>query len=151
MFGCGLRFTRVIVVVSALVLPMATACGDSDEGREGGSAVESARRPLRTAQPVPTGRPQKQTVNIERGTTGYVGGLRLGVMAAANGRGIVAVLAGPEVPEKADWTVSGRAGFSKRLANGYRVTLDKVFDAEGESDQVGSDGASVTVTVTPPN
>lgn len=149
MFRCSLRLAGRIVV-GALVLSVVAGCGSSDDGKEGGSAVDDTRRPLRTAQPAPTGKPEKQTVNVERGTTGYVGGLRIGVMAAGEGEGTVAVLAGPGVPEEGAWTVSGRAGLTKRLANGYLVSIDEVFDAGGGSGQTGSDGGSVTVTVTPP-
>ncbi|MBC6457774.1 hypothetical protein [Actinomadura sp. HBU206391] len=149
MFRCDVRVAGMIFV-GALVLSAAAGCGSTDDGKEGRPAVDGTRRPLRTAQPDPTGRPGKQTVNVERGTTAHVGGLRIGVMAAGGGEGAVAVLAGPGVPAEADWTVSGRAGLAKRLANGYLVTIDEVFDAEAGPGRTGSDGGSVTLTVTPP-
>lgn len=140
-----------ILLCCVLALPMTAACGGSNQG-EVGTSVRRTQGPLRTVQPAPSGATGKQTASIERGTTGDVGGLRLGVTRAGRDKGIVAVLSGPEVPEERgeDWTVSGKAGTTKKLDNGYTVSIDKIVNAKGDSAETGSAGGSVTVTVTPP-
>lgn len=94
--------------------------------------------------------PRPETTTIERGTTAHVAGLRLGVMHASDGTGIVAVLSGPGVPQDANWEISGKAWHSTYLTNGYTITIDEVVGPRFVSDGDGSHGASVTVTVIPP-
>lgn len=138
----------VTAVVAAALLAAATACGSSDDGGKAGPAVSDSLPPLPSAHSTPVGKPTRQTTSVERGTTNYVGGLRLGVMGVRNGTGIVKVLEGPKVPADG-WVVRGGPGLTKKLGNGWTVTIDEVVEGK-PSDKTGSGGASVTVTVVPP-
>ncbi|MFF5263099.1 hypothetical protein ACFY4C_29575 [Actinomadura viridis] len=111
--------------------------------------------PEPTSSPSASGRPGKQTVDLDQGTTGVVGGLRVGIGRAWGGVGNVVVLSGPGVPDPdapgGGWRVQGKAGYVKKLPNGYTVSIDKVEEGEGDGAAAPGAGAgSVTVTVTPP-
>jgi hypothetical protein len=156
MLRISIRRVGRVLLVGALAVSTAaaaTACGGSSAG-EAGPAVKRTSKGPRTAQPSPPGQPRKQTLNVERGTTTFVGGLKLGVMRAHKDTGVVAVIAGPDVPAEGGekWRVIGKAGSTKRLANGFTVSIDKVVNAKDDtSGTIGSGGGSVTVTVTPPD
>ncbi|MFD0855771.1 hypothetical protein ACFQ07_26250, partial [Actinomadura adrarensis] len=100
-----------------------------------------AREPVPTARMSPSGEPRRETQTLVRGTTGWVGGLRLGVGRIAEDAATLVILEGRNVPSQGNWRVSGEAGHSEELANGYTVTIERVT--------ASADG-SVTVTVTPP-
>ncbi|MQY04678.1 hypothetical protein [Actinomadura macrotermitis] len=144
----SLRRAAPILLACALALPGAAGCGSSKEHR---SAMKTSPEPIPTARLGPPVNPQRETVDLARGTTGWVGGLRLGVGQAAHDAATLVVLAGYEVPAEGNWRVSGRAGHTQRLANGYTVRIDKVVNAASTGPgRSGPGGGSVTVTVTPP-
>jgi hypothetical protein len=135
------------VLVAAVLLLASAACGES---KEAGPVGKSSREPVPTARISPPANPQKQTKTLLRGTTGWVGGLRLGIGKASDGTATVFVLEGYGVPAEGDWKVSGKARHSQKLDNGYTVTIDQVVNAKSvKKGETGSGGGSVTVTVTP--
>jgi hypothetical protein len=144
----GVRRVAPILLTGALVLPVAGGCGGAD--MDGGSSGAQSREPIPTARLSPPDDPRRETLTLARGTTGWVGGLRLGIGRAADDVGTVVILEGRDVPSQDNWRVSGRAGTSRRFANGYTVTIEEVVNARS-SQETGSGGGSVTVTVTPPN
>lgn len=149
----GIRRVGRFLLAGVLAVSTAAAVGACGSQGEAEPTVKRTPRALRTAQLTPAGKPQEQTVNLERGTTGYVGGLRLGVMRAFRDTAVIAVLDGPDVPDEGGdkWRVTGKAGDKKKLANGYTVAIDKVVNARDVTEgEIGSGGGSVTVTVTPP-
>jgi hypothetical protein len=144
------RFPRAVPVLlaGALVLAAAGGCGASEETEP---VTKKSQQPIPTARLGPPADPRKETRNLERGTTGWVGGLRLGIARASDGVGTVVVLQGRDVPADGNWQVTGKAGHGRRLQNDYTVTIDRVVDAKPMAEgRVGSGGGSVTVTVTPP-
>jgi hypothetical protein len=167
----GARRVAPILLTCALVLPVAGGCGGA--GMEaGGSADSLAREPVPTARMSPPGEPRRETQTLVKGTTGWVGGLRLGVGRVAEDVATLIILEGQNVPSQGNWRVSGEAGHSEKLANGYTVTIEKVMASSEDGGQetsnpgptsgTGSDAGpgsrptqgpvdgSVTVTVTPP-
>ncbi|WP_285494136.1 hypothetical protein [Actinomadura sp. NBRC 104425] len=113
--------------------------------------TKSSPQSIPAARLSPPANPQKETNTLARGTTSWVGGLRLGVASAQSDSGTVVVLDGYGVPRENNWRVTGKAGHSEKLANGYTISIDKVVNAKKlEKGMIGSGGGSVTVTVTPP-
>ncbi|GAA4065016.1 MULTISPECIES: hypothetical protein [Actinomadura] len=147
MFQRGYRRAVPILLTGALTLA-AAGCGSSEEADP---MTKSSPQSVPTARLSPPANPQKETNTVARGTTSWVGGLRLGVAGAHGGSGTVVVLAGYGVPPEGNWRVTGKAGHSEKLANGYTISIDQVVNAKKlEKGMTGSGGGSVTVTVTPP-
>jgi hypothetical protein len=135
------------MLLAGALLLASGACGKPEEAEPVG---KSSREPVPTARITPPANPQKQTKTLLRGTTGWVGGLRLGIGKASGGTATVFVLDGYGVPADSEWKVSGKAEHSQKLENGYTLTIDQVVDAKSaKKGEVGSGGGSVTVTVTP--
>lgn len=138
----------VPILLTGVLTFAAVGCGSSEETTP---MTKSSPQSIPAARLSPPANPQKETNTVARGTTGWVGGLRLGVASTQNDSGTVVVLDGDGVPHENNWRVTGKAGHSERLANGYTITIDKVVNAEKlEKGMVGSGGGSVTITVTPP-
>lgn len=139
-------------ILCAVLFALSTGCGGGGDESDGPPAMETVDPDRPTYDPSPEPDPEGETAIIGRTQQSTVNGLRIGVISTSGGEAAVSVGAGPGIDEDSPEEVTGEAGDSVTLDNGYTITFDEVEnsdpDAGGSEGEAGGTG-SVKLIVTP--